>query len=335
MKNQFQIVLFTLVFSLSISPIIANDIVSVFDQSLNMRISTYSLPTGWSIQQNIATNTNHPTQFFDQYQLDFLSQYSEVVHNFDPISFCPYLGETVELIWHRTMVQRLSRFGTFHGGEIHASYYGKYLYPELANTPGIQIIESYVKGTRNGQSFEGVCIGFLAYGDYASSINGLIILSPEGYLDQTVQSYATILSDVDRNTNWTNKFNQICQKKRQAYVDYTQKIMNYRAKVYRQWQQSNQAYTQAYSRYNSSFNEYISGKSTSSNHNTYTVQDEYNDHIQGVTSFDDSYLGYRVKQEGEYSYWYTDGAGNYYGTDDPSFDPNSLQGTWVRAYPVD
>ena len=37
----------------------------------------------------------------------------------------------------------------------------------------------------------------------------------------------------------------------------------------------------------------------------------------------------------QYDWWGTRyNLGNYYGTDDPSFDPNSLQGNWEQIDPL-
>jgi len=66
----------------------------------------------------------------------------------------------------------------------------------------------------------------------------------------------------------------------------------------------------------------------------YDSHDAFIDGIHGSTSFQDPYSGQQKTLDGDYDYWYQDNLGNYYGTDDPSFDPNSLQGNWERIDPL-
>jgi len=66
----------------------------------------------------------------------------------------------------------------------------------------------------------------------------------------------------------------------------------------------------------------------------YDGHDAFIDGIHDSTSFQDPYSGQQITQDGDYDYWYQDNLGNYYGTDDPGFDPHSLQGNWQRIEPL-
>lgn len=66
----------------------------------------------------------------------------------------------------------------------------------------------------------------------------------------------------------------------------------------------------------------------------YDGHDAFIDAIHDSTSFQDPYSGQQITQDGDYDYWYQDNLGNYYGTDDPGFDPHSLQGNWERIEPL-
>ncbi|GAB4116022.1 MAG: hypothetical protein Tsb0027_06960 [Wenzhouxiangellaceae bacterium] len=66
----------------------------------------------------------------------------------------------------------------------------------------------------------------------------------------------------------------------------------------------------------------------------YDSHDAFIDGIHDSTSFQDPYSGRQITQDGDYDYWYQDNLGNYYGTDDPGFDPHSLQGNWERIEPL-
>jgi len=66
----------------------------------------------------------------------------------------------------------------------------------------------------------------------------------------------------------------------------------------------------------------------------YDSHDSFIDGIHNSTSFQDPYSGHQITRDGVYDYWYQDNLGNYYGTDDPDFDPNSIQGNWQRIEPL-
>lgn len=311
--------------------------VDIYDHGINMQISTYQLPYGWKVDHRIVTATQDYTRFFKSYKFDFLGPKKEVIRNVAPVSFCPYLGESVDEVWHQTMVQQLQPFGKFSTGPLLKGYYGKSLFPELANYPGIKLIESHVSGYRNGRAFEGVCIGFLSYGDYASQLNALIILSPKGQLQNTMKTYLVIRQSKQENRQYTQYITRLNQQKIQYYLKNQKTIKDQRERHFNEWQERNREAVAAYSAANRSFNDYLKGNYSGGNSNrngAYSTQDAFNDHVKGTTSFDDSYLGYRVAKQGNYNYWYTDGYGNYYGTNDPGFDPNTLNGSWRRAQPV-
>jgi len=66
----------------------------------------------------------------------------------------------------------------------------------------------------------------------------------------------------------------------------------------------------------------------------YDGHDAFIDGIHDSTSFHHPYSGSQTTRDGVYDYWYQDNLGNYYGTDDPDFDPHSLQGNWQRIEPL-
>jgi len=66
----------------------------------------------------------------------------------------------------------------------------------------------------------------------------------------------------------------------------------------------------------------------------YDGHDAFIDGIHDSTSFQDPYSEAQKTLDGDYDYWYQDNLGNYYGTDDPGFDPNSLPGNWQQIDPL-
>ncbi len=309
----------------------SDNTVTIYDRGVNMKMSSYRIPKGWKIDHHIVTAVNNPNKFFTDYKFDFLSSRGELARNFAPIRFSPAFGQPLNRFWPQTIRQLMQPFGQFSTGQPTQANYGRYLYPEGVNIQGLQMLESYVSGTRNGQPFEGVCIAFLAYGSYSSQITGVVIVGPKGQFNNTFETVRQMFQSQQKNHQYTQRINQINQRKMQM----NQQVMKQRQMAFQSGQASYKALAKAYDSSNAAFNAYLRGSSSSgSSYGSYSSQDGFNDHLQGVTSFDDAYHGHRVKQNGEYDYWYTDGFGNYYGTNDAGFNPNSLQGSWKRAYPV-
>jgi len=81
-------------------------------------------------------------------------------------------------------------------------------------------------------------------------------------------------------------------------------------------------------------NNFRNDNAGSAGSNGYSGQDAYIDSIHERNTFYDPDSGQNVSRDGQYEQNYTDGLGNYYGTNDPSFNPNSLQGDWQATEPL-
>lgn len=305
----------------------------LYDAGLQMNISTYYLPEGWQIDADIRTTKTDYTRFYSRYKFDIHGTAGEVVRNVAPVRYTPYLGESTQKVWHQSLVQQLAPFGQFQGGQLTQSDYGSYLFPELVNIQGIQFIQSYVHGTRNGRAFEGLCIGILFYGEYSAMFSSVLILSPKGFWEQTVENYRWIRINKVDNPQYQQTVARLNQQKNQKSSQNAQLYMSVRQQQFDSWQKSHQATVNAYAQSNAQFNQYLKGD-YSSGSGQMNSNEAFNNYLQDVTAFDDSYLGYRVKQSGHYDYWFTNGSGEYYGTNDPGFDPYHLGSDWARTYPV-
>ena len=65
-------------------------------------------------------------------------------------------------------------------------------------------------------------------------------------------------------------------------------------------------------------NDFRSSGSSAYAGSDYTGHEAFIDGIHERSTFDDPYSGQQVQHEGQYDHWYTNGLGDYYGTDDPA-----------------
>jgi len=77
-----------------------------------------------------------------------------------------------------------------------------------------------------------------------------------------------------------------------------------------------------------------SGGASGGSGNGYSHQDAYIDTIRETETFYDPDSGQNVQLDGYQDRTFTDNLGNFYRTDDPSFDPNSMQGSWQEVQPL-
>ena len=298
--------------------------VSLYDYGLKMNIATYQLPAGWKVNQKIVTDLYNDHRFYSDYRCDFLGPRGEVISNVAPIRFSAVLGQPLQQAWQVALQQRLAQFGKFQLGPRSASRYYRHVFPQLAHWSPQVFAESYVTGYRNGQAFEGICIGIIANG-MTGQFTAQIILAPKGKFNSLIQTLQQINASKRDNPQYQSRITQLNQQKNQRVSARHQAFMNQQRVIYNQHRARLAAI-----RSTSSSSTVASGNA----YGTYSVQDAYNDHIKGTTRFDDEYLGYRVPVDGQYDRWFSDGLGHYLGSNDPSFDPASLGGSWQQVQPV-
>jgi len=67
----------------------------------------------------------------------------------------------------------------------------------------------------------------------------------------------------------------------------------------------------------------------------YDSQNAYIDSIHETSTFADPSTGQNKTFDGQYQYNFSDGMGNYYGTDNPSFEPGMMPtGDWEAVQPL-
>jgi len=75
--------------------------------------------------------------------------------------------------------------------------------------------------------------------------------------------------------------------------------------------------------------------SSISSSSSYGVSSAINDNLRGTTSFEDPHYGHVINEFGHYDRWFTDGSGNYHGTNDPTFEPiRDLGANWGATSPM-
>lgn len=76
-----------------------------------------------------------------------------------------------------------------------------------------------------------------------------------------------------------------------------------------------------------------SGSRAPTSSGDYDSQDTFIDQTHERTTFNDPYSGQEIHKDGQRDRSFTNGLGDYYGTDDPGFNQHSLSGDWQGIEP--
>ncbi len=332
-------------FSLTqVNLLFASTTVTVIDRGLNNMVkTTVTLPTGWTLLHNIETNTT--TAGYNYFQQDINGPSGELIREIPMIRFSPFVtGYSFEQTWQAIVQQYLQDVMTIQSigqlrsdGEllrsIKAFSIQKYKRDLLS---GQELYEVTVSGLKNNKPHQSK-IWFLVqrYDPQSGHILSGIFASPSNLMSKTIKMAFEIEMKAKVNPQYDGaRARVIDQVTRQNTASHKQR-MQANQQSFNQHQQMMQQQSQINDQQNQQWMNNFSQPSNSNYNNTYSGQDATIDSIHDSNTFADPDSGQNRTFDGQYQYNYTDGQGNYYGTDDPSFNTNSLpSGNWQQIDPL-
>jgi hypothetical protein len=345
--------------------------VAVIDQSLNMPMGTVHVPQGWTLQQDIASNTQGGGYL--KYLLALESPSGEAfiilpsLVNYSVMQD-PYSGQVFGSSFEQTLFQlaqyqlqnRIDQFSLGEMRPVAGAEKGEVYQRTLLNQqrsidqqnqmsvsygmpPSLQVdmglFQIEIQGIKNGKAVTGVLnvfkSGTMDHNPQQPSSNGFIFGSIVLSTHRSYEELAGIKEDIMKlqiNPDWDRQKAQIIDRLTQRSSQNHQFNMASRERQFQQHQNTIKQTQDVYDQQNQAWMDRNFGPNGSS---SYSSHDAFIDGvITGNTTFNDPYTGHQIKKEGHYDYWYTNESGEYKGTNDPSFDPNSLQGNWNAISPV-
>ena len=298
--------------------------VVIYDKGLGMPICTYEVPAGWEVNQHIVTNYANPGDIFQAYHLEFLGPEGEIFLGLKPVTIVSMMGQNLGNVWQQQLSQSLSQnmqrvqLGPIQRSQTALEVFDAGQYGNMA-----QGLERAISGTLNGRPMEGVTFVLQLGDQWASIMACIVVLCPKGNLTRTMAIYRKINSSRIDNPQYIQRTQQL--------LAITQQNQQYQ---FNQHQANMRAQSQAWDERNAAWlRDFNSSSPDGSSGSSYNSHDSFIDYLRGTTTFDDPYSGYQIQQDGQYDYWYTDGLGNYHGTNDPGFNPASLDGDWQAITP--
>ncbi|MGD1891727.1 MAG: hypothetical protein ACFB15_14200 [Cyclobacteriaceae bacterium] len=331
--------------------------VVIYDQGLQMPVCTVILPTGWNISQDIAfdPNTARPVR----YKLEYFGPNGEFSRNFMEIN--PYgamTGKSFEQAYREVIPKMIGNELTqVSVGNIQISREGEAMpqFQKMAqklSRQGMRVnaLEMEISGQRNGQPYKGIlgfvkCTQMTAMGEAGMVMPLTIFVAPASHFQKSLAATREMGKNTVSNPAYEQRMDQINQRVMQQIQVQGQQRLAQSAAAHRQRMANNQAAFNAHQQnmqsmsqvQDASYNSYMNNLRNSGSYNSsgsdYSSHNAFIDQMHERSTFNDPYSGQEMHLDGQYDYNYTNGLGDYYRTDDPSFDPNSLQGDWQQINP--
>ncbi|SDL49668.1 hypothetical protein SAMN05421823_106176 [Catalinimonas alkaloidigena] len=328
--------------------------VVVMDRGLQMPSGSYVLPQGWQLDQDVATSpqTGQPMR----YKMDFWGPKGELVRSLGLGKYMQMMGQNVEQSWQQLIQQKLQgpdvQVVSLGPARRSADQHVPDLIRKTLQGYRIEIYERDVRVNLKGNTSDGLIKMIHAatspeFGIFFSTA----FLAPQGRLQEALSLEKALEQSYQPNPQYQQVMAQINQRvmqqnnaSHQQWMQQSQAAhqqrMAMRQQAFDAHQQRMASQQQTFDQQNQQWmnNFRNSGTSaygtTSGSYDNYTSNDYFNDAMRETTSFNDPSSGYRVQQDGQYDYWYTNGQGDYYGTNDVNFNPSTLQGDWQQAQPL-
>ena len=316
--------------------------VELYDQGLNLPVRTQELPEDWGINQSIASDPN--TGYYVQFLVDLRGPKGQCFREIGATNYVGMMGGSFQQALADMKQAGLN--GLIDNPDIGPMENSE----DIRNLPQFQealnmasqtgnTIEAWqmsLSGTQMGEPVKGIMyvLNFPISGMRNTGvISSIIVVSPEEEFEEAREQNLAIIRSQEPNPEIAQRKQQISQMvmqrmqaQHQANMSALQQMHNSHQQMMKGLYEASDARHQQWM--NSQFGSGSSGGSDYSGH------DAFIDQIHEQTSFQDPYTGQTIQQDGQYDYWYTNGMGDYYGTNDPSFNANSLQGNWQSIQPL-
>ncbi len=305
--------------------------ITIFDRGVQMEMARVTIPASWNLQYDIYTNPQTGT--FDRYISEYSGPEGESIRTFGSELFGDMYGQSFDQALRRALqntlrgeIQNLTT-GSLQRSEslLRSKSYNELVQAGFPADP----LEIEIKGSRNGRPVHGLFqivksdFPSMGFGGQNGMIMTQLILAPENRLDRTMETYSAIELSYERNPQFTQRVQQISQ----AYQQQSQQNHQQRMAAQRnQFAEQNRQWSENF------FGTWNTGSTSAGS--GYSSNDQFLDAITGYSTFDDPHTGFQRRVEGHYQYNFTDGMGNYYGTNAPTFDHRSLQGNWQPINPL-
>ncbi len=317
-----------------------NQRVVIVDHGLQMQMASIEVPPGWNLLQDISLNLY--TGQYDRFRSDLIGPNGQFIRTLNIAQYSQWEGTNFEQTWRSMVMNGLSgaidniRLSNLQPSPTmeNDQQYREGVQKLRQQGMQVQALEVPFSGQRNAGTYRGVA--YIAHATIPQSpgnmgvLIGKIVGSPEHLFEETLMIDKKVSASHQQNPQYDMRVAQIHQQ-------VAQRRQQEMAEMNRSHQQRMQDMRQGFDAQNRQWSENFFGSWNTGSSTTgsgYSSNDQFLDAITGYSTFDDPQTGYQRRIEGHYQYNFTDGMGNYYGTNDPNFDYGVLGNSWRPIDPL-
>lgn len=311
--------------------------VNVMDQSFNLAIYREQVPTNWQVFQKIQTHLNEGG--FAYYLRDIYTPEGFLLRDLGNAVHNAYFSLSADMVLTQAAATAVENPRLGQGqqpSQVLESSYKVQVKRQEQMGQWLETWEVPFSGQQAGQPVRGML--FVIHTPWpqignAGFLEIELVAAPADQLDQAIAAYRSVLSTRQHNPDYIARKNQFNQQMSQRMAArHQQRMQNARANFDAHQARMRDIYAASDARHESYMNQLRSTPTTTGS-SGYSSHDAFIDQTHERSTFTDPGGGQEVHRDGQYDYWYTDGQGNYHGTDDPTFNPHSLQGNWRAIEP--
>lgn len=313
----------------------------IADHGLGMAHSSFSVPDGFLVTQDVATNPQSGE--YDRYWIELRNRAGSVIRMPGEVTYSSYRNETLEQALHFLFARGTQDVEDMEVGDLvdHpdllAGPLGQRLLPQFEGT-GIRVQAWRIpfQGRLEGNLLQGRAEfvhtdqGHAGIGTVAARV---MMCHPE-QIDHVLASVNLLDASFQPNPKRQAAVSSIQQRLMEQMTAAHQQRMANQQNMFEAHQRKMQGIYSANEQQNRQWRENFFGNwntGSGSGGSGYSMNEAWRDTLTGQTTFQDPATGHQIKRDGHYNNWFTDGAGNYRGSDDSSFNPGN---GWQRIEPV-
>lgn len=325
--------------------------VEIYDQGLKMWMSTVVLPPKWALEQDIAydPNTGRPNRYKfvyigpkNQYIRNYSGQF--LYGNINNVAYQDAINKSIDHVLGVEQLENIQYTAFKPNKRMMEDSRFVSMAERLRSQGGIlEAFETDFSGQRGGKEYKGKILLVNTYNSGGGfGIVGLasMLFSPAEFYQETLEIEEKISESSVLNPEHDRAMAEINARVIQQIKDQSQQWMNQSAKAHQRRMADQKAAFASHQKNMAGLNQIqdvahesylnkLRGTGTFSTVGSdYTTQDNIVDQIHERQSFQDPWTEKTISLDGQYEYNYTNGLGDYYRTNDASFDYNSLQGDW-------
>jgi len=310
--------------------------VQIMDQAFNMPIWRESIPADWEVFQQVATDVNKGG--YTVYLRDVYGPRGELIRDLGSSIYNNALGVSAEMIIQAAIASAVEQpsIGPIGPSKVMESL-PLVTFKRRSQQMESRSLDTYevpFAGLQKGQRVQGVL--YLMNTPYPQLGNAgymeiALVTSPPEHFAQTLRINQGVLRSRDLSGDYLARKHQHNQEAGQrGQAAHQQRMAQLEANHAAHQSRMRDVYAASDARHEAWMNTNVRAQSSGGN---YDNQDAFIDQIYERTSFNDPYSGQEIKVDGQREQWYSNGLGDYYGTDNPSFNQHSLQGDWQATDP--